>query len=68
MTEAKIIELHARAMCSADGYDPDEAPRCYGLEQKNPPMWRVYVGEAKRWLAALEVNNALKEASHDHDS
>jgi hypothetical protein len=49
------MEIVARAMCGADGYDSDEIVHV-------APRWYSYCGEARRFIAAQRALDAAKQA------
>jgi len=58
------IEKAARAMCAADGLDPDEKTPTQLSSPGNPslsgPRWRGYLKSAARVVAVLDVLNGEK--------
>lgn len=52
------IEQVARAICAADGRDPDEQMRTDPIGEagpERPPQWHRYRDEARRIVAAFEA-------------
>ncbi len=59
------IEAVARALCTADGRDPDQRTRSPGgrvgfqaqIDDSvdGPPLWEAYKAEAERFIAAAEA-------------
>ena len=52
------VEQVARAICAADGKDPDERVRTSHTgeaEPERPPNWHRYRDEARRIVAAFEA-------------
>lgn len=54
----------ARALATVDGKDPDEHMRCLGEgagfrtsreSDDSPSLWEAYIGEAERFVAAIEA-------------
>lgn len=64
------VEKVARALCEAEGRDPDEEVPAGGLESvrqgnaivqraRVQPLWKTMTAEAKRFIAAFDVLKAM---------
>jgi hypothetical protein len=58
--DSATIEKIARAMCAADGIDPDhdqmrDIPRAPGSSWIGSPAFKKYIKEAQRFLAASKA-------------
>lgn len=68
------LEAMARAMCKADGYDPDADWRegdgvTMTFETDKPERWRTYVAKCRAGLAAIrEPTRELLAAAYGHDA
>ena len=69
MSDEDRIERVARALCAADGHDPEE-PVYVGSEtieadgvehyrEVVAPAWTTYTGEARRFVAAMRAMGPL---------
>lgn len=52
-SQASTVERVARAMCAADGHDPDQP-------QSSGRNWKDYEPEARRFMAAYNVVSQME--------
>jgi hypothetical protein len=52
------VEAVARAMCSANGFEPDDtAADPFRVSGQSEPFWKMYSDDARKFIAAWEVMN-----------
>lgn len=59
LTHAKLVEKVARAICSMDGFDPDEP--CVDEKNNSEPLWLAGCYDASARAAISTIAEALKE-------
>ena len=55
------IERVARAMCEADGFDPNAIVSCVYTDENPPQKWQGYISDARRFLAAHRAIERMKD-------